>query len=266
MPRQIFIGLPDAGARGSILRIVLSRERVADDVDYGRIAGLTDGYSGSDLKEVIRAAALAPIREAYRKEAEAARAGGARGGAVITPRPITTADLLEAVRTVKPTGQAARDYLSFQRNTVTSFSTASAAAATPPAPPAPMPHAAPPMAAVATGVPITGAVAAATRGPPSTPKTPGPRGGSPGDGFLGAASPSASGSHVEYTFGPSAKTNGLNLARAIEDVTKQSHKASYAQAAEAGKKAVVALSSRPTTPAKQPVARSLAASGLEGIL
>ena len=198
------------------MSIILTKERAAPDVELARIASLTEGYSGSDLREVVRAAALAPIREAYRKEAEMHRSGQ-RGGTV-TPRPIVTADLLEAVRVVKPTGQAARDYLSFQRNTVTSFT------ATSPAKPA---------VAATHFAPAAGIL---SRAAPSTPKTPGPRGGSPGE-QVGMASPG----HVDCTFGPSAKANGLNLARAIESVVKVREREKYTAASNAEVKKALAL-------------------------
>ena len=228
MPRQIFIGLPDAAGRESIMRIILSKERADANVDLGRIAQLTEGYSGSDLKEVVRAAALAPIREAYRKEADAHKRGDK--GVKVTPRAIVTADLIDALRTVRPTGQAAREYLSFQRTTVTAFNTP------PPAPAVP--------------------VAPAMRAAPSTPKTPGPRGGSPGQEMGVATSPSQLARQVDMHFGPSAKANGLNLARAIEDVIKVHER----------EKNVRAAGSSPQKPAAQASAAAPASSALEAIL
>lgn len=63
MPATFQIGLPDAGQRKHILRLILRIEDVADDVDYNRLAGLTDGYSGSDLRELCRTASVYRVRE-----------------------------------------------------------------------------------------------------------------------------------------------------------------------------------------------------------
>jgi ATP-dependent Zn protease len=44
------IDMPDEAGRQAILRVLLSRENVAPDVDYAAIAAATPNYSGSDLK------------------------------------------------------------------------------------------------------------------------------------------------------------------------------------------------------------------------
>ncbi|CAM9474639.1 unnamed protein product [Phaeothamnion confervicola] len=62
LPRQFEIGLPDEAQRLNILEVILRHED-ASRVDLGRVARLTPGYSGSDLKEVCRAALMEPIHE-----------------------------------------------------------------------------------------------------------------------------------------------------------------------------------------------------------
>lgn len=47
------VNLPDATNREKIMRVILSKEELAPDVDLEAIANMTDGYSGSDLKVVI---------------------------------------------------------------------------------------------------------------------------------------------------------------------------------------------------------------------
>ncbi|CAI5941226.1 unnamed protein product [Closterium sp. NIES-65] len=49
--RRIMVGLPDAGNRELILRSILQHEHVDADVDYCELAQLTEGFSGSDLKD-----------------------------------------------------------------------------------------------------------------------------------------------------------------------------------------------------------------------
>ena len=47
---RIMVGLPEKNNREKILRAILEKESVADDLDYGELATMTEGYSGSDLK------------------------------------------------------------------------------------------------------------------------------------------------------------------------------------------------------------------------
>uniref|UniRef100_A0A2C9UJ69 AAA+ ATPase domain-containing protein n=1 Tax=Manihot esculenta TaxID=3983 RepID=A0A2C9UJ69_MANES len=57
LPRRLMVNLPDAPNRAKILKVILAKEDLSPDVDFDAIASMTDGYSGSDLKE--RAAAVA---------------------------------------------------------------------------------------------------------------------------------------------------------------------------------------------------------------
>ena len=44
------VNLPDAPNSEKILKVILSKEEVAPNVDLESIANMTEGYSGSDLK------------------------------------------------------------------------------------------------------------------------------------------------------------------------------------------------------------------------
>ncbi|GMH25989.1 hypothetical protein Nepgr_027832 [Nepenthes gracilis] len=63
LPRRLMVGLPDSSNRDRILRVILAQEELASDVDLEAVANMTDGYSGSDLKNLCVAAAHCPIRE-----------------------------------------------------------------------------------------------------------------------------------------------------------------------------------------------------------
>ncbi|KAJ8510629.1 hypothetical protein OPV22_001063 [Ensete ventricosum] len=67
-PRRLMVKLPDASNREKILRVILAKEDLAPDVDLKVLASITDGYSGSDLKNLCVAAAHCPIREILEKE------------------------------------------------------------------------------------------------------------------------------------------------------------------------------------------------------
>uniref|UniRef100_R7W6S0 Protein MSP1 n=1 Tax=Aegilops tauschii TaxID=37682 RepID=R7W6S0_AEGTA len=68
LPRRLMVNLPDASNRRKIISVILAKEDLADDLDLEAIANLTEGYSGSDLKNLCVTAAHLPIRELLEKE------------------------------------------------------------------------------------------------------------------------------------------------------------------------------------------------------
>jgi hypothetical protein len=109
LPRQVLVPLPSEAARADILAKLLAREKVAPDFSAAAVAALTDGYSGSDLRELVRQAAWAPVRDALRDAGAAADAD-----APLDVRGITTDDALDAIATAPRTGAAAAAYQSAQ--------------------------------------------------------------------------------------------------------------------------------------------------------
>ncbi len=63
LPRRLLIDLPDSSSREAILRIHLKDEVLDPDVSLSTLASETPFYSGSDLKNLAVAAALAAVRE-----------------------------------------------------------------------------------------------------------------------------------------------------------------------------------------------------------
>ena len=68
LPQAFEIGIPDRKERTEILRVVLKGESVKDNIDYDRLAGLCEGYTGSDLLELCKKAAYFPIRDLLDEE------------------------------------------------------------------------------------------------------------------------------------------------------------------------------------------------------
>ncbi|KAH8517355.1 hypothetical protein H0E87_005335 [Populus deltoides] len=68
LPRRLMVNLPDAPNREKILRVILAKEDLAPDVDLEAVANMTDGYSGSDIKNLCVTAAHCPIREILKTE------------------------------------------------------------------------------------------------------------------------------------------------------------------------------------------------------
>ncbi|KAH6827392.1 AAA-type ATPase family protein [Perilla frutescens var. hirtella] len=68
LPRRLMVSLPDALNREKILKVILATEELGPTVDLEAVAKMTEGYSGSDLKNLCVAAAHYPIREILEKE------------------------------------------------------------------------------------------------------------------------------------------------------------------------------------------------------
>ncbi|XP_038708701.1 nuclear valosin-containing protein-like isoform X2 [Tripterygium wilfordii] len=65
--RRIMVGLPSAESRERILKTLLSKEKT-DNIDFKELAVMTEGYSGSDLKNLCITAAYRPVRELIQQE------------------------------------------------------------------------------------------------------------------------------------------------------------------------------------------------------
>ncbi|KAG8390360.1 hypothetical protein BUALT_Bualt01G0075400 [Buddleja alternifolia] len=65
--RRVMVGLPSVENREKILRTLLSKEKV-EDLDFKELAAMTEGYSGSDLKNLCVTAAYRPVRELIQQE------------------------------------------------------------------------------------------------------------------------------------------------------------------------------------------------------
>lgn len=68
MPATFHVGLPNAAQRKDILHLILSGENLSEAVNLMEIAEQTEGFSGSDLREVCRDAALYRVRDFVRKQ------------------------------------------------------------------------------------------------------------------------------------------------------------------------------------------------------
>ncbi|MEM0320859.1 MAG: CDC48 family AAA ATPase [Thermoprotei archaeon] len=87
----LYVPLPDSSARSAILKLYVNKHTHDDDIDYLKLAQLTDGYSGADLKGVVDRAVQLAIREYV----ELKEKNGAE------PK-LRAEHLFEALKTVKP--------------------------------------------------------------------------------------------------------------------------------------------------------------------
>ncbi|XP_057963442.1 uncharacterized protein LOC131154585 isoform X2 [Malania oleifera] len=73
LPRRIYVDLPDAENRMKILRIFLAQENLESGFEFDKLANATEGYSGSDLKNLCIAAAYRPVQELLEEEKKETR-------------------------------------------------------------------------------------------------------------------------------------------------------------------------------------------------
>jgi SpoVK/Ycf46/Vps4 family AAA+-type ATPase len=116
MPRTFAVPLPNEEGRLSILTILLKDEEVEEEAraTIPDLARFTVGYSGSDLKELCKAAAMVRIQERTAEFAHQRVMGLSTDQTVKISneamRPITKFDLIGALSKVKRTGADAKAF------------------------------------------------------------------------------------------------------------------------------------------------------------
>lgn len=121
LPRTFEVPVPGVASRQQILSLLLEDQNMDDSVKayMGELVKRTVGYTGSDLKELCRAAASGPIHEMVSEASKQAVAAGSGGGMKkpmldaikkSTIRPLSKMDFVRALQKVKRTGQAAHSY------------------------------------------------------------------------------------------------------------------------------------------------------------
>lgn len=110
MPRPFEVSLPNRDERIDILVKVLSDVELENNFDYAAVADVTNGYSGSDLKELCRAAMMQPLREGVRTAAKRQTAFDASAGGAPKLRPLVLNDVLTARREVSRTQDESSSY------------------------------------------------------------------------------------------------------------------------------------------------------------
>ncbi len=89
--KRIYVPLPDKTARIELLRLYTKKIKLAPDVDLEKLADLLEGYTGSDIRDIIMAAHLRTVSEIFDKY-------GGKGDV----RPVTLDDFKYALKGRKP--------------------------------------------------------------------------------------------------------------------------------------------------------------------
>ncbi|MEM0490921.1 MAG: ATP-binding protein [Acidilobaceae archaeon] len=88
--KRVYVPLPDKRARKQLLGMLTSKLKLGDDVDLDRLAELLDGYSGSDIRDIVQDAYMITVREVFER------------GGVGEPRLITMRDFITVLEKRKP--------------------------------------------------------------------------------------------------------------------------------------------------------------------
>ncbi|XP_076885590.1 uncharacterized protein LOC143535129 [Bidens hawaiensis] len=94
---RIYVDLPDADNRMKILKIFLDKENIEPDFDIRGLANATEGYSGSDLKNLCIAAAYRPVQELLDEEKK-----GKKCDTTPALRPLNLDDFIQSKAKVGP--------------------------------------------------------------------------------------------------------------------------------------------------------------------
>ncbi|KXS09482.1 AAA-domain-containing protein [Gonapodya prolifera JEL478] len=104
MPKRYALRLPDGSQRVKVLQLLLQDTPLADGFAFDALASHTVGYSGSDLKELCRVAAMIPVKEFIRKSETNRSAAASSSSFSFTPIPSADpdADTASSQATLRP--------------------------------------------------------------------------------------------------------------------------------------------------------------------
>jgi SpoVK/Ycf46/Vps4 family AAA+-type ATPase len=94
MPKKFSIQPPQKEQRQAILKLILKDSKLAEDFDFDLLADITEGLSGSDIKEVCRDASMIPVKECIKLQRS--ESNQSYKGEPLEARPLKTNDVLES--------------------------------------------------------------------------------------------------------------------------------------------------------------------------
>ena len=101
LEKRIHIPLPDKEGRGKLLKINAAELTLADDVSFEELVKLSTNYSGADLTNVCREAAMMGLRKKVREARQLGVSPMEMGIDKIGQEPVTQRDFLEAISNVQ---------------------------------------------------------------------------------------------------------------------------------------------------------------------
>jgi SpoVK/Ycf46/Vps4 family AAA+-type ATPase len=98
LPKRYAVGLPSATQRRKIFNLLLKKASLSPDFSIDRLVLATEGFSGSDIKEMCRNAAMIPLREYLKVHGRELEKRSVRDGPDL--RPLTTNDFFAETENV----------------------------------------------------------------------------------------------------------------------------------------------------------------------
>ena len=98
---MIYVDIPDCKARESLFRLTLSKLPTAEDIDYGRLADLTNGYNCSDISYIVKVASRKMFNASIQEKDK--------------PYQVITQSLLEESISLKSPSVSSRELKEFER-------------------------------------------------------------------------------------------------------------------------------------------------------
>ena len=98
---MIYVDMPDSKARESLFRLTLSKLPTADDINYERLADLTNGYNCSDISYIVKVASRKRFNESIQEKNK--------------PYKVITQNLLEDSISHKSPSVSSRELREFER-------------------------------------------------------------------------------------------------------------------------------------------------------
>eukprot|EP00668_Euglena_longa_P015349 GGOE01019423.1.p1 GENE.GGOE01019423.1~~GGOE01019423.1.p1 ORF type:complete len:645 (-),score=163.91 GGOE01019423.1:350-2284(-) len=117
LEKRIYIPLPDTRGRLEMFKRNLRQVQVTGDVDIGRLAQLTEGYSGADVHQVCRDACMMPMRRMVASKSPQ-EIKDMRDAGLLEAMPVCMQDCLDALHNIRPSvgSSELRGYLRFQED------------------------------------------------------------------------------------------------------------------------------------------------------
>jgi len=101
LEKRVYIPLPDHSSRTQMIGLLLKELDIADEIDASEIANMTKGYSGSDLRLLMREAAMFGLRKLI-AGLSSQEVKELRQNNTLTPSKVSHADILEALQSIQP--------------------------------------------------------------------------------------------------------------------------------------------------------------------
>jgi SpoVK/Ycf46/Vps4 family AAA+-type ATPase len=87
--KRIYVKMPEFNQRLALFKHYCSKIKIGTDVDFNELAKMTEGYTASDIRDIVQAAHIRAIKEMFKNGSS-------------EPRPVNMNDFIETLKIRKP--------------------------------------------------------------------------------------------------------------------------------------------------------------------